>query len=49
MLAGSGILSGSCGLVSDLNRDRREVLDMFDLEDQVKQAAHHCLFSNSDG
>lgn len=49
MIIGSAALSASCGYVIELNRDNRAVLDYFELDDEVRQIADQCIFSDSEG
>lgn len=49
MLAGSALLSGSCGFLVEINRNNKEMLDYFELDPMIKDAAHHCIFHDSDG
>ena len=39
MLTGSAVLSSSCGYLIEINRNKKEMLDYFELDPQVKQAA----------
>ena len=50
LATGSVFLSGACGFVFDLNRDKVELLYKFDnLNKDAIRAAEICLFRNSTG
>lgn len=49
MLIGSAALSASCGYVIELNRDNSSVLDYFELDQEVRDIADQCIFSDSEG
>lgn len=43
------ISSGLCGLVVEINRDNKSILDYFDLDKDLNDLANKCIFSYSTG